>query len=122
MAGGGADRRTERGSWCHVKVRGSQRCLCHHGSGDARKLMLLMSGEALGRWGLILSLLAMSQRTLLENDGLEGEKKTEGRGPLSQRWGRRGEWPTVEACVCNRVLRIPSPGCRRQRVGLTSTR
>lgn len=51
MAGGGADRRAERGSWCHVKVRGSQRCLCHRGSGDARKLMLLMSGEALGRWG-----------------------------------------------------------------------
>lgn len=51
LMAGGADRRAERGSWCHLKVRGGQRCLCRCGSGDARKLMLLTSGEALGRWG-----------------------------------------------------------------------
>lgn len=78
--------------------------------------MLLTLQRPLGGGGLILSLLAMSQRTLLREGGLGGEKKSGKRGSPPQRQG-----PGGEAHVCNGVLRVQNPGCRRRRAGLTST-
>lgn len=95
MCGGGADRRAERGSYNCLKVRGSQRCLCHC-RGDAGKLMPLTLWR--GPWEvavLILSLLAMSQRTLLGEDGLGAEQKTGKWGSPSQKWGWGGRGPQV---------------------------
>ena len=83
--------------------------------------MLLALERPLGGGGLILSLLAMSQRTLLREGGLGGEKKPGNRESPPQRWGLGGEWPIVKARVCNGVLRVQNPGCRRRRAGLTST-
>lgn len=75
--------------------------------------MLLALERPLGGGGLILSLLAMSQRTLLREGGLGGEKKSGKRGSPPQRRGPGGEAHVcngVKAHVCNGVLRVRNPG------------